>query len=168
MSLWVHAATASPPHRKYVCLGTHPTASKQSVVWGTGKKVVDGYSSTQRGIRYKICKGSYHPSPNPPAMFFIPSLQAWGFWKNMLGPLTEPSSSDFHSPLCKLGGSGAKHVRARPTPIEPPAVIFTLFSVAWGPHPLAGPRSTRPNGSGHAHHPRRPGVSLTFMQEHRI
>ena len=137
------------------------------------------------------------PHQAPSSVWFynhFPLSVAWGFWitfrwrmelkpktsgvdKSIGIPLparpTEPPSSVFYSPLCKLGDSGAKHVRARPTPIEPPAVFFTpisasleqnmfgpphpaviltLFSVAWGPHPLADPRPTRPTGSGHAHH----------------
>ena len=88
--------------------GPTPPRPKQPVVWGTGKKVVYGYSSIQRGILGQTMLGP-------------------------ISPLTEPPSSVFHSPLCKLG-------------------LLVRTS----------------KGSGHAHHPRRPGTSLTFMQEHRF
>ena len=90
-------------------------------------------------------------------------------------------------------GTQAKHVdksidtplRARPTDTPPPpAVFFTPLSACLeqnmschahpavnfysffnglGPLPPGRPRPSRPKGSGHAHHPSRPGVILTFL-----
>ena len=78
---------------------------------------------------------------------------------------TEPS-------LCKLGGSWTKHVRTSLT--ESQAVFFTSLSAtflrAWGPpHTPGGPRAPRPS----AHYSlcellASLGLSLAFMQEHRI
>ena len=71
--LWVLTATVPPAHRKYFCPGPTPPRPKQPVVWGTGKKIVYGYSSIQRGGFWdKTCYGPFNPSPSPPAVFFTP------------------------------------------------------------------------------------------------
>ena len=80
---------------------------------------------------------------------------------------TEPPSSVFHSPLCKLWVLAQNMLGLAPPPIEPPAVFFTPLSASLEQN-MSGPHHTRPKGSGHAHHPRRPWAFLTFMQEHRI
>ena len=71
-SLRVHAATVPPPHRQYFCPGPTPPRPKQPVVWGTDKKVVYGYSITQRGILGQNMLGPISPLTAPPAVFFIP------------------------------------------------------------------------------------------------
>ena len=113
-----------------------------------------------RGFWDKICNG---PSPNPPAVFFTPLSASLGVLaQNMLGPVPPQSSPQqcFSLPLCK-----PEQNMSGPAP--PSSDFYSLFCGP-GPHPPAGPRPTRPKGSGHANHPRRPGASLTFMQEHRI
>ena len=154
-------ATPSPPHRDLSSVWFYNHFSL-SVVWG--------YWTTFRWrkelkLKRRVRQIHRHQTASPPH---------------------RTPSSAFHSLLCKLGGSGTKYVRARPTPIEPQqcfslsslqalnktclgpshkAVIFTLFSVV----PTPGrPRPTRTKGSGYVHHPRRPGASLTFMQEDRF
>ena len=70
------AATVPPPHRKYLFPGTHPTASKTAVVWGTGRKVVYGYSSIQRGDSgTNYVRAHLTPHRSPQQCFLLPSIQ---------------------------------------------------------------------------------------------
>ena len=82
-----------------------------SSLWpGDSGPLFDGGWNPSKKRRVQINQSAPHCKPAPPS--------------------PPPPSSVFHFPLCKLEGSGAKHVRTLLTPIKPPAVFFTPLSAS--------------------------------------
>ena len=102
-------AAPSPPHRAPSSVWFY---NRFSPLCGVGIldyfSMADGTQVKNVGRRKTYRQPTASPPPPPP---------------------TKPHQF-FHSLLCKLGGSGTQHVRARPTPIEPAAVISTPLSAS--------------------------------------
>ena len=161
------ATTVPPPHRKYFCPGTHPTASKPA--GSLGYKVVCGYNTivNRGGILGQNMLRHISPLSEPPAVFFTPlscyigGKGAWGYTRRMYprptknifvpGP-TQPRPKQpvvwgtgkkvvYGYSSIQRGDSGTKYVRALLlTPYRTPSSVFHSPLCKLGPsHPSPNP-----------------------------